>query len=865
MKRIYLLLLICLCAASVSAQGIRGTVKSSDGEILPFATIYIKETATGTTSNLDGYFELPLDPGNYQVYFQFLGYKTIARSIRIGGSFVDLDIKLSEEVVRLQEVEIYGNEDPAYTIMRKAIAKAKYHTQQLDSFRAKVYIKGTGQLTDAPFFLRRRLKKEGVDPDRVFIAESVSEIYFERPDKLEEKVISIRSSGDDNNTNPNLYIMGSFYEPEIGGAISPLSPKAFAYYRFTYQGVFEERGYTINKVRVKPRSKGENLFDGFIYIVDDYWSIHSLDLETLKFGLKFRIKQIYNPIEEVAWLPVSHKFDVDGKILGFKFFYNYLASVSNYQIYLNEDLNDGFEIIDEKIEKTLADSVETRLLDQDIMESLEKGEEVTSKQLKKALKEYEKQELKAREAQDIESIRSFSIDSLAFKKDTSYWNKVRPIPLTVSEVKGYVTTDSLATIEREEARKDSIKNEGTKDFNIADLIVGKTYALDKKNKLRIHSVFENLNFNTVEGYNFDYKLQYIHKFNKTNSFHTGPVLRYAFSREKLSGYYFMAYRSGESGKRSLIQLSGGRYIRQYASPDLIHPFANTIESLMLNRNFMKIYERDFIQLKYNKAFSPKIKLRSKIEWSERRELFNTTDHIWFDNKDRLYTPNAPVNIELEDTGFEEHNAAVLDLQLNYSPWLKYRILNKRKIPIRDSSPEFQFNYRGGFNGFGNNSVVDYSYLETGLKYIIDTGPRSNLRLDASYGKFISTDSLYFMDYQHFGNKSLFLLEEPVKSFRMLNPYLYSTSDEFFEGHLNFQSGQLLLTQILLMRFSGMKENIYVNYLHTNAAGNYMEVGYALDYIFRIFRLEFVSSFQDGEYEDFGVKIGVALGLEDVFN
>jgi hypothetical protein len=43
-----------------------------------------------------------------------------------------------------------GKEDPAYTIMRKAIAKAKFHTQQIDAYSATVYIKGKGQLTDYP-------------------------------------------------------------------------------------------------------------------------------------------------------------------------------------------------------------------------------------------------------------------------------------------------------------------------------------------------------------------------------------------------------------------------------------------------------------------------------------------------------------------------------------------------------------------------------------------------------------------------------------------------------------------------------------------------------------------------------------------
>ncbi|MDV7399646.1 DUF5686 family protein, partial [Arthrospira platensis SPKY1] len=117
-----------------------------------------------------------------------------------------------------------GTEDPAYTVMRKAIAKASYHRQQLDSYEAEVYIKGSGRLKNAPFFLRKTLEKEGIDSSMAFTSESVSRIRYQRPNIFEETVISIYSQGDANDTSPNSYINGSFYEPKIAEAISPLSP-----------------------------------------------------------------------------------------------------------------------------------------------------------------------------------------------------------------------------------------------------------------------------------------------------------------------------------------------------------------------------------------------------------------------------------------------------------------------------------------------------------------------------------------------------------------------------------------------------------------------------------------------------------------
>ena len=97
--------------------------------------------------------------------------------------------------------------------MRKAIAKAKYHMQQVDSYKATVYIKGKGQLTDYPWLAKRALEKEGITKDRVFISESVSEIKYTRPKKFEEKVIAVYTNGNTRNTSPNAYVFGSLYEP----------------------------------------------------------------------------------------------------------------------------------------------------------------------------------------------------------------------------------------------------------------------------------------------------------------------------------------------------------------------------------------------------------------------------------------------------------------------------------------------------------------------------------------------------------------------------------------------------------------------------------------------------------------------------
>ena len=341
--------LFYLISFTVLGGGVKGTVKGDDGQDLGYATIYVKELGTGTTSNSESYYELQLEPGNYHIIFQYVGYESVLKEVEVGNDFVQLDVVLRTQVMLLKDIEVRaGNEDPAYTIMRKAIAKSKFHSQQVDSYKARVYIKGTGQLLDYPFYMKGTLKKEGIDPDRVFITESVSDIEYIRPNIYSEKVISIYTQGNDNNGNPNAYINGSFYEPEVAKSISPLSPKAFSYYKFVYDGTFKDQGREISKIKVIPRSRGDNVFYGYIQIVEDLWSIHSLDLHVSKLGINFRIRQIYEPVQDQVWLPVTHKFNVEGKVLGFEFVGNYLATVSDYNVVINPDLDMQIEVIDEK-------------------------------------------------------------------------------------------------------------------------------------------------------------------------------------------------------------------------------------------------------------------------------------------------------------------------------------------------------------------------------------------------------------------------------------------------------------------------------------------------------------------------------------
>src|SRR5688572_5549409 len=106
LKSLLVLILFPLFIVTTQASGVRGTVKSDDGTFLAYATIFVKQTGSGTTTNMDGYFEIQLSPGSYEFVFQYLGYQTEVRQLEVKDTFVELHIILKTQVTVLETVTV---------------------------------------------------------------------------------------------------------------------------------------------------------------------------------------------------------------------------------------------------------------------------------------------------------------------------------------------------------------------------------------------------------------------------------------------------------------------------------------------------------------------------------------------------------------------------------------------------------------------------------------------------------------------------------------------------------------------------------------------------------------------------------------
>ena len=858
-----LAILICLLInASSFAQGVRGRVIDQDGNPLSFTTIFIPETGSGSVTNINGTYEIKLSPGAYTLNYQYLGFGSTAKKVTVADAWITLDVVLIKQAYTLNAAEIDGGkEDPAYKIMRKAIAKSSFHRQQVEKYTCTVYLKGGGRLVDYPWFMRKVMEEEGIDTAATFVQESVTKVTYERPGKYTEDVISIRTSGDDQSSNPMNYINGSFYEDKVGGIVSPLSRKAFGYYRFQYLNTFVDGDYNINKIEVTPRVDDEEFLSGYLYIVEDLWSIHSVDFKIHPQGINIDIEQNYAPIKPDVWLPISHHFEGSGRMFGFEFEFEYLATVSKYDVEINPDLDTDFEVLDIKTEQAeIAIAEKKQKPKSDTEEKLLNGEEVSTKDLRKLMREYAKEERKEQDEPDVVFERKINIDSLAYKQDSLYWQDVRPIPLTLSEEKGYTLQDSLAVEYAKKAEGDTLS--GKKGFQVQDLLLGSTYDLGKSNYLSIDNPLLSIRYNTVDGWNGEYSLRYYKRFENKNRLEIMPVFRYAVSRDKGFGKINTGYTFGQGLKQGKVSLSGGSYYSQFNSEEAILPFTNSITSLMAQNNFMKVYDRDFIEVNWRQSISSKWKVKASADYSIRTETRNTTGQVWFNHDNRDYTSNQPDNIELETTSFGQSDAFKVNLSATWLPFA-YAYKQDDQYYRVDKQPTFSLKYEKAIPGVAD-ATMDYDRLSLEAKYSMTLGLLGTLNLRTEGGKFLTNDRIDFMDYAHFmGNQTIFTRLEQLKGYALAPYHLFSTNEEYLSTYVNLELRRFVFSQFATLRLAGLTENINVNHLITPSVNNYTEVGYSVSNIFRLFRIDVTGAFIDGKYEDFRVQVGITSNLFSV--
>lgn len=815
MVKILLLSLSIVLTLQTRAGIIKGLITNTKGEPLPYATVMIKGTTNGTTANADGAYQLDLPAGQYTVVCQYMGYRKAEKSVQVTDGTLELSFSMEPVSLQIREVVVTsGGEDPAYAIIRQAIRKRSFYQRQVKNYTADAYIKSLFKLRSTPKkFLGQKIDKEDVGVDStgkgiIMLSESVTKISYREPD-MKLDVISSRQSG--GGLGFSIPTTISFYDnnveavaSQVGprGFISPIAENALAYYRYRLEGSFMEDQQMVNKIRVIPRRKYEPLFAGYIYITDGDWRIHSTDLMlTSEYQLELVdtliIRQTHVPVNNEVWRTKDQVVYAAVKKFGFDLVGNFVNVYSNYN--LQPIFPKGY--------------------------------------FNKVVIKYQK---------DVN------------ERDIKYWDSIRPVPLEKEEQRDFQVKDSTAKAMRDSSRSryhlDSLraKPQKVKFTKILLNTWGHTWYFKRDTIITAHSfsmrsLISALSYNTVEGVavNLRPSLSFSLPGNKRLSMNN--VIRYGFSNTHLNAYTHLIFGSNQRN-RNVWTLAGGKRISQFNKEEPIGPLTNSLYTLLLKENYMKLYENWFGSLGFHRQLPNTMRIGVSALYEDRIPVENTTDFVLFKNDKKTFLPNHPQ--ELAGLPFERERVLTASASVSYQPGQKFIEYPKSKVAIGSKYPTFTLMYTKGFLD------ADFDKWKVSMRDDMNFKLFGELKYNLSAGGFLNNKSVSIPDLQHFNGNQTFYNIRYLNSFQLAPYYQYSTSANLYatanvEHHFN----GLLTNKIPL--FNRLKWHLVAgsNAFYVNSNNHYVEVFAGLENIFKMIRLDVVAGYQSQLPTRVGVRVG----------
>ncbi len=814
----------CACFllfVSAYAGSVSGTITDVKSAVLPFASITVKGTLKGAIANSQGKYLINLEPGEYTLVCQYVGYRSEEKKITVGAEKIVVDFRLSIQELTMAEVVIKRGEDPALEIIRETIRKRDFYNKQVDSFTVDVYIKGLLRSRGMPdkFFGqkidKKDMEKEGIDSlgkGILFLSESQTKVSFKQPDRIKFEVISSRESGGGYGLSFPFFV--NFYTNNVSvfsnslnprGFISPISDNAFHYYKFKYEGNFFEGDKMIDRIKVSPKRKNEPLFTGYLQIIDGEWRIHSLELLTtndyqLELIDSLRITQMHSPVAPGIWRTQNQVVYVAVKKFGFDMAGNFLNVYSGY------NLNPGF----------------------------------TKKYFNRVFMSY---------------------DTAFNKKDSIYWNNIRPVPLEPDEKQDFVFKDSVSKIYRDSmySRRniDSLRK-NQKPVKLSHFFGGGVsrnfYSTRTFSTYNLEPLLKNLEYNTVEGLAVSVEQSFSIRPRKgSNNFILNWDTRYGTSNNHLNSFLTFTVRPrGDNFRNRYLQLGGGKRLYQFNKDNPIDALTNSVYTLFAKKNYMKLYEAWFGTIAYNNRFENGLRWNINATFEDRIPLENSTDYSFF-KKESFFLPNHPY--ELSNIPFNRHKALVGSVILSYQPGQRYIQYPYTKVAIGSKYPTLELQYSKGIKSIFN-SDVDFDKWRLSIFDNMNLKMGGEFRYRLSMGGFLNNNRVELPDFQHFNGNQTFYNIKYLNSFQLAPYYGYSNTEELYGvAHVEHHLNGFLTNKIPL--FNKLKWNLVLgsNAFYVNQDNYYVEAFAGLENILKLFRVDFVTAYQAQPGHNFGVRIG----------
>jgi hypothetical protein len=759
-----LLLFIPLFYFNIAYSGaIKGSITDINNDPLPFASVYVKNTSYGTTTNIKGEYFLELEKGEHEIVFSFIGFKTVEKKITINSTKQTLELKISlkEDVALLAGVEIVAKtRDRAKSIMREVRAKRADYLNEIEQYSCKTYLKSSLEkepiiktsvdslnlIYTAEEKLDKKLKKENLN-----LIETISTTYFKAPNRYREVIEAHHDYAEVDDPlggteitfgmdigepditqregeikNPYLIYTDisnsdfNFYQNNISFTaicpkpiISPLASTSAVNYAYDYKGSFVENGKKIYQLEVIPRFKNEALFYGFIYIEDSTWALKSVDLNINKGALlfcnEFKIIQNYKEIEPNAYLPVRREL-----------FYTIKEGANN--IIGNTRVNHSEYNLNPTFPKKTFNS----------------------------------------------EIKRYEVD--AFDKDEAFWTDKRPIILKENELTFISEYDSLVSLYSSAdylIRVDSAFNK----INIWSFLltgIGHKNSF-KGTEFRFRGLINQIVPLGVGGYRHRLGGYFNKEFDNDFLLETEAQIDYGFRNKDVKGKVGVGL--------TYIPL---KFVRTFIR------FGDYYDLINQNAAFTAVLSRSNYVRTKNISISQRMEVVNGL-YAEATVSFQNQISIanlqLADYSFLAFGDTADQNtIETLNTatGFPDYKKTEFSLSLKYRMKQKYFIKNNKKIITEANYPTIGLNYRRGIPSIFN-SEVDFEYIELSAQDDFRLPQLGYSTWKVSTGTFTNKNNLRILEHKYFRGSDRGLFADPLNSFQLLG-YQFDTRNEYFQAN-----------------------------------------------------------------------------------
>jgi hypothetical protein len=390
-----------------------------------------------------------------------------------------------------------------------------------------------------------------------------------------------------------------------------------------------------------------------------------------------------------------------------------------------------------------------------------------------------------------------------------------------------------------------------------------------KHYVRIYPLWYGTGYNTVEGFytrlvqesNFDFDDQ---------SLRNTLEFRLGFSDNRLKFRNLIEWKY-DYFTPSKATLDFGNYVFQFNEANPILPVINSVYSIFLGRNYIRLYNKAYGKLGWEREFINGLTYNVSLEYARRNALANIDNPINFSGAS--WSPFARVEFDrnndvgtrdpriiTRDAGFIGHNAMTIDMDITYQLFQRYKMINGRKINLPSNYPKFYAQYKKGLPVLG--AITDFDFLAVGMGSTSRLGNAGTTRFDVSGGGFINRNNVQFVDFKHFnGLQTIFLQRvqdrfSDIKQFRTMRYYNNSTDRYFVEAHFEHNFGGYLLSKLPLINRTKIHLVAGFNYLSSEFDNHFLELFFGFDNIYKVGKVEFAGGWDDFRVFRLTMRLGV---------